>query len=68
MELLIIGWIITIVTLSIWELVWKAFGLWHSAKNDDKLWFVMMMVLNTAGILPIVYLITKTKFFKKKKK
>jgi len=62
------GWIITIVILSMWELVWKAFGLWHSAKNDDKLWFVLIMVLNTAGILPIVYLLTKTKFFKKKKK
>lgn len=62
------GWIITIVILSVWELVWKAFGLWHSAKNDDKLWFVLIMILNTAGILPIVYLLTKTKFFKKKKK
>jgi hypothetical protein len=68
MELLIMGWIITIVILSVWELVWKAFGLWHSAKNDDKLWFVLIMILNTAGILPIVYLLTKTKFFKKKKK
>jgi hypothetical protein len=68
MELVMLCLIIGIVLVSIWETIWKAFGMWHSAKNDDKLWFVLIMILNTLGILPIIYLYTKTKFFKKKKK
>jgi len=43
--------------ISIWTMVWKGFGLWHSAKNRQKGWFIAMLVLNTAGLLPIIYLI-----------
>lgn len=53
--------ILIIVLLTAWELVWKAFGLWHSAKNNQSVWFVCILLINTVGILPIVYL----KFFKK---
>lgn len=45
-----------------WDFVWKAIGLWHAARNNHKFWFVFILFLNTAGILPIIYL----KFFQKK--
>jgi len=50
--------------LSVWSLIWKAFGLWHSARRSHTIWFVAMLILNTAGILPIIYLALKTDFFK----
>lgn len=41
----------------VWVLIWKGLGLWHSARNKQKIWFIAMLVLNTVGILPIIYLL-----------
>ena len=57
-----------IVFLVLWELLWKAKGLWRSARNGDKLWFIVMLVVNMAGILPILYLFVFSKPKSKKKK
>lgn len=48
---------VMLVLLSAWEMVWKGFGLWHSAQNKQKGWYIAMLLLNTAGLLPIVYLV-----------
>jgi len=41
----------------IWETVWKGFALWKAAKNNHIVWFVCIIVFNTVGILPIIYLL-----------
>lgn len=38
-----------------WSLIWKGFALWRAAKNDSKVWYVVLLVLNTVGILEILY-------------
>jgi len=48
-----------------WSLLWKGLSLWHSSKNDQRNWFIVLLVLNTVGLLDIVYLF---KFAKKKMK
>ena len=53
-----------ILILLVWELVWKGYALWKSAKNNQRNWFIAIFILNTFGILPIVYL----RFFQKKTK
>ena len=62
-----------------WSIIWKGFALWISAREKSKWWFIPMLVLNTAGILEIVYIFgfskwgkefwskAKEKKFKKKK-
>lgn len=45
-----------IVLIGIWELLWKGFALWRAAKNDAQGWFIALMVINSVGILPILYL------------
>jgi len=42
--------------VSLWEIAWKGFGLWRAGKNNEPIWFIFMLIVNTAGILPIVYL------------
>jgi hypothetical protein len=42
--------------LYLWSLLWKGLALWRSAKLKQRNWFVGILVLNTAGILEIVYL------------
>ena len=46
-----------IVLLLIWTTIWKAFGLWNAAKKDNRIIFILILILNTAGILPIAYLL-----------
>ena len=53
-------WIIVLVLL--WTLPWKAAALWRSAGRKQLGWFLVMLVLNTLGILEIFYLA----FFSKK--
>ena len=48
--------------LLVWSLYWKYRALWHAAKNDEKWWFIALLVINTLGILEILYLY----FFSKK--
>lgn len=55
---------IWLTPLIIWSLVWKGIGLWKAGRNNQLAWFVVLFILNTAGILPIVYIV----FFQKKRK
>ena len=43
--------------LALWDAMWKIIALWKSAKNKHWRWFVVILILNTVGILPIIYLI-----------
>ena len=39
----------------VWSIVWKGLALWKAAKNNDNVWYILMLVLNTSGILEIIY-------------
>lgn len=43
--------------IALWIVVLKGFALWHAAKNEQKWWFIALLVINTLGILEIVYLV-----------
>lgn len=47
---------ILFIPLLIWSIFWKGWGLWRAAKNDSKVWYVAILLLNTLGILEILYL------------
>ncbi len=40
-----------------WEVLWKLMAMWRAARKRQPVWFVLLAVLNTGGILPILYLI-----------
>jgi methionyl-tRNA synthetase len=50
------SWMSLIIILVIWSSIWKAIALWKSAKNDSKSWFVILFLVNTVGILEILYI------------
>lgn len=49
-----------IVAFFVIVLILKGYALWYSAQADQKWWFIALLVINTLGILEIIYLI----FFK----
>jgi len=46
-----------IATIVLWTLFLKAFSLWYAARGGQKWWFIFLLIINTAGILEIIYLI-----------
>ena len=42
--------------LVIWSLVWKGMALWHAARRGELYWFIAILIINTLGILEILYL------------
>ncbi|HII80600.1 MAG TPA: hypothetical protein HA261_09450 [Methanosarcina sp.] len=45
-----------ILILVLWELFWKGIALWKAARESQRYWFIAILILNTAGILPILYI------------
>lgn len=52
-----------IVLMAVWSIIWKGIALWKAARNASKPWFIVLLVLNTVGILEIIYIF----YFSKKK-
>jgi len=56
--------VIMLSILSIWALIWKGIALWKASKNNSIPWFVVLLAVNSVGILEIIYIF----FFSKKNK
>ncbi len=55
----IAAWLIAIIL--IWSMGWKLLALWKSARKNHLVWFIVMAVINTVGILPILYIFVFSK-------
>jgi len=56
------GWCVFVLAiLFVWELIWKLIGMWKAAKNNKIAWFICIALINTGGILPIIYLLLSKK-------
>ena len=52
------AWVIPVlVILAVIDLILKGITLWHSARRKQTIWFVFLLIINSAGILPIIYLL-----------
>ena len=50
-----------IILLALAELVLKGFALYKAARLNEKLAFVTLLIFNTLGIYPAIYLYLKRK-------
>ena len=48
----------------VWTLVWKGLALWRSAELRQKYWFIAILLINTLGILEIIYLFVVARNYK----
>jgi len=56
-----VGFTILIVILVVWDAVWKAIAMWKAARLGHKAWFIIVLIFNTVGILPIIYIFAVAK-------
>jgi len=54
---------LVLLPLVAWSLFWKGLALWRAAKDNQQYWFIVILIVNTLGVLEIVYLF----WFAKKK-
>lgn len=50
--------------LLIWAFFWKGWALWRAARLSQVVWYIALLVINTAGIFEIIYLIATNKRYK----
>ena len=47
-------WLIALYIL--WEIFWKGMAMWKAAERKSPIWFAILLIANTAGILSILYI------------
>ena len=50
------GILLWLLPLLIWDAVWKGIGMWKAGRNNQLAWFICILIFNTVGILPMIYL------------
>ena len=52
-QLMTFWWLGPLILL---DLIAKAFGLWYAARREERVWFIALLVVNSLGLLPLIYL------------
>jgi len=50
------NFILYLIPFIIWDAVWRGIALWKSGRNNQLAWFIALLLVNSLGILPIVYI------------
>ena len=45
-----------LLLMAVWTLPWKGYALWKSAQKNDTWWFIGLLIVNTLGVLDILYI------------
>lgn len=62
------GWVIPLaIGLGLWSAIWKGLALYKAGMLRQPLWFVVMFIVNTVGILEIFYIFVFSKMVKPEK-
>ena len=49
-----------------WTLPWKGYALWKAARRNESGWFIALLIVNTLGLLEILYIFLFSKQPEKK--
>jgi hypothetical protein len=49
--------VVAAILLALWDGTWKLIAMWKSARRNQIGWFICLAIFNTAGILPILYIV-----------
>lgn len=55
------GFVWIFVIIIIWSAIWKLLSLWTAARKKSWIWFIILALVNTVGILDILYIFVFSK-------
>ncbi|HNW71430.1 MAG TPA: DUF5652 family protein [Candidatus Paceibacterota bacterium] len=47
--------LIFLLIMIFWVIPWKGYALWTTVKNNNKIWFIVLLIVNTFGLLEVIY-------------
>jgi len=47
---------LSVAVIFAWSMFWKGISLWRAGKENQRNWFIALLLINTIGILEIIYL------------
>jgi hypothetical protein len=50
------GLLLILLSILIYSTVLKGVALWKAARNGQKKWFIVLLIVNTMGILELLYI------------
>lgn len=62
------AFIVLLVIAAIWSIIWKGIGMWKAARKDHLVWFIVFLIVNTLGILEILYIYIFSEMGKKSRR
>lgn len=45
-----------LIVFILWVALWKGLALWHASGRNQPWWFFIILIINTFGIVEIIYL------------
>lgn len=51
-------WKVLIAIMVLWDLAWRGIALWRASHRNQSGWFIVLLVVNSVGMLPIIYLLS----------
>ena len=61
------GWLsVFLIPLTLWSLFWMGWALWRAARDGRKVWFIILLLVHTMGILDVIYIFLISKKLEKK--
>jgi len=52
---LVVMWLLISLAVA-WSMAWKGVALWRAGRNAHLVWFIVLFIVNTLGILEIIYI------------
>ena len=62
------GLLLWLIPVLIVDVILRGFALWGAARRKQLWWFIALMVVNSLGVLPLLYLVMYACIGKKKRK
>ena len=56
---------IFIIVMSTVDMALKGWGMWRAGRMGKKVWFIAILIVNSIGILPIIFLLLTKGEYKK---
>lgn len=53
-----------LIPLAIADLALKGWGMWRAAKMNKTIWFIALLIVNSMGVLPIIFLLMTKKEYR----
>ena len=57
---LAVMWLVASLAI-VWSMTWKGVALWRAGRNAHLGWFIALFIINSLGILPIIYIFAFSK-------